>query len=113
MGSSLNFKTQTIMHRTLLLLTALTLGLVASAQDTTKRKTPPFTGIRNTPAALLFLDQGREIGRLTDRDFTGKDTAGTVFIKNHRGWYIVDSVRAWNVLTRMTELYLNIKSNKP
>ena len=93
----------------LLLVFCLLCSLVSSAQDTTKRKSPPFSGIRNTAAALIFLDRDKEIGRLTSTDLTGKDSTGAVFIKNHRGWYIVDSVRAWTVLTRMTELYLNIK----
>jgi hypothetical protein len=91
----------------LILLLILLVTTTLHAQDST------FTGLRNTPAALLFLDKGKEIARLTDRDFTGRDTSGTVFIKNYRGWYIVDSIRAWPVLMRVTELYLNIKSAKP
>jgi hypothetical protein len=93
----------------LLLIFCLMCSLVSSAQDSTKRKTPPFTGMKNTAAALVFYDKGTEIGRLTDTNLTGKDSTGTVFIKNVRGWYIADSLRAWPVLTRITELYLNIK----
>lgn len=89
----------------LLLIFCLMCSLVSSAQQ----KTPPFTGMRNTAAALVFYDKGTEIGRFTDTNLTGKDSTGTVFIKNVRGWYIADSVRAWPVLTRITELYLNIK----
>jgi hypothetical protein len=93
----------------LLLIFCLLCSLVSSAQDSTQRK---YTGIRNTSAALIFYDKGKEIGRLSaSNDLTGKDSTGTVFIKNNRrGWYIVDSLRALPVLMRMSEMYLNLKS---
>jgi hypothetical protein len=102
----------------LLLIFCLLCSLVSSAQqkDTLKQGTLPkqaYTGIRNTSAALIFYDKGKEIGRLSaSNDLTGKDSTGTVFIKNNRrGWYIVDSLRALPVLMRITELYLNLKRN--
>jgi hypothetical protein len=92
----------------LLLIFCLLCSPVSSAQDSTQRK---YTGIRNTSAALIFYDKGKEIGRLSaSNDLTGKDSTGTVFIKNNRrGWYIVDSLRALPVLMRMSEMYLNLK----